>query len=107
MTESDHDVHAETKMTVHELDLAALAQPIADWLSSTSPDGAAVTVSDLHAPQGGGMSSVTLLFDADSEPLVARMPPEDTSFPVFPSYDIVQQFEVMKLVAEQDRKSVV
>ncbi len=100
MTASDHDVHAETKMTVHERDFATLAAPIADWLSASSPDGAPVEISDLHAPQGGGMSSVTLLFDASSRALVARMPPEDTSFPVFPSYDIVQQFEVMKLVAE-------
>lgn len=100
MTAAEHDVHAETKMTVHELDFATLADPIAGWLQSSSPGSEPVTVSDLHAPQGGGMSSVTLLFHADSRPLVARMPPEDTSFPVFPSYDIVQQFEIMRLVAE-------
>lgn len=105
MTAADHDVHAETKMTVHERDFATLAGPIAAWLEGNAPVDGPVTVSDLHAPQGAGMSSVTLLFDATSvdqqvRPLVARMPPEDTSFPVFPSYDIVQQFEVMRLVAE-------
>ena len=69
-------------------------------LEATSPDDGAMTISDIHAPHGGGMSSVTLLFDANAEHLVARMAPDDTSFPVFPSYDIAQQFEVMRLVAE-------
>ncbi len=105
MTASEHDVHAETKMTVHERDFATLAKPIADWLQSESSADGPVTVSDLHAPSGGGMSSVTLLFDAatggqNARPLVARMAPEDTAYPVFPSYNIVQQFEIMKLVAE-------
>src|SRR4051812_29329252 len=100
MPDAEHDVHAETKMTVHERDIAALAAPIEGWLETISPAGGPVTISDLHAPQGAGMSSVTLLFDASSRPLVARLPPDDTSFPVFPSYDIVQQFEVMELVAK-------
>ena len=100
MPEAEHDVHAETKMTVHERDVEALAGPIAGWLETVLPAGDSVTISDLHAPQGAGMSSVTLLFDADGQSLAARMPPDDTSFPVFPSYDIVQQFEVMTLVAE-------
>lgn len=99
MTTADRDVHAELEMTVHERDLDALAAPLARWLSSTT--GHPVEeISDLHAPQGAGMSSVTLLFTADSRPLVARMPPEATSFPVFPSYDVPQQLEVMRLVAE-------
>lgn len=101
MAAADHDVHAETKMTTHERDVATLAGPIAVWLETVLPAaGGPVTISDLHAPTGAGMSSVTLLFSANSRPLVARMPPDDTSFPVFPSYDIVQQFEVMALVAE-------
>ncbi len=101
MTAAEHDVHAETKMTVHERDVEALAVPIAGWLETVLPsvDGP-VTITDLHAPQGAGMSSVTLLFEAIGKPLVVRLPPDDTSFPVFPSYDIVQQFEVMALVAE-------
>ncbi len=102
---TEHDVHAETKMTVHEQDFATLAGPVAEWLESESPADGPVTISDLHAPSGGGMSSVTLLFDAasrdeEARPLVARMAPEDTAYPVFPSYNIVQQFEIMKLVAE-------
>lgn len=100
MPHADHDVHAETKMTVHERDPAALAGSIARWLETLPGASSPVTISDLHAPQGAGMSSVTLLFDANSRPLVARLPPDDTSFPVFPSYDIAQQFEVMALVAE-------
>ncbi len=100
MPEADHDVHAATKMTTHGRDFAALAGPIAAWLDAAAPGSGATTISNLHAPEGGGMSSVTLLFDANSRPLVARMPPDDTSYPVFPSYDIAQQFEVMALVAE-------
>jgi aminoglycoside phosphotransferase (APT) family kinase protein len=100
MPDAEHDVHAETKMTVHERDIEALGDPIGRWLETLPGASGSVAVSDLHAPQGAGMSSVTLLFDANSRPFVARLPPEDTSFPVFPSYDIVQQFEVMALVAE-------
>ena len=100
MPDAEHDVHAETKMTVHERDIDALAAPIAEWLGTLQLAAGPVTISNLHAPQGAGMSSVTLLFDAGTRPLVARLPPDDTSFPVFPSYDIVQQFEVMALVAE-------
>ncbi|MEO6472438.1 MAG: phosphotransferase family protein [Aeromicrobium sp.] len=100
MPSADHDVHAETKMTTHERDPAALAGSIAIWLETVSPAAGPVTISDLHAPTGAGMSSVTLLFNANSRSLAVRMPPDDKSFPVFPSYDIVQQFEVMSLVAE-------
>lgn len=97
---AEHDVHAETKMTTHQRDVAALAGPIASWLEATLPAEGPITITGIHTPEGAGMSSVTLLFEANGRPLVARLPPDDSSFPVFPSYDIVQQFEVMALVAE-------
>jgi len=69
-------------------------------------DGA-VRVTDVQAPESGGMSSVTLLFTAtwstggvpQSKRLVARLPPDQTSFPVFPRYDLAQQMGIMRTVA--------
>ena len=105
MTTSDRDVHAELEMKVHERDLDSLVGPLSAWLSEEG-SGDEVAVQNLHAPLGAGLSSVTLLFDAADQALVMRMPPEDTSFPVFPSYDIPQQFELMKLVAEHSNVPV-
>ncbi|MEI4896514.1 hypothetical protein Q8G71_35050, partial [Klebsiella pneumoniae] len=53
------------------------------------------------------MSSETLLFGATwregngtrSEPLVARVAPDASAVPVFRSYDMDRQFQVMRLVA--------
>ena len=70
----------EAKLTTHTRDSAALAEQIAEWLSAKW--GRPVQVSDVHAPTGSGMSSVTILFNADSpghEPrrLVARLAPDE------------------------------
>ncbi|KAA1395915.1 hypothetical protein [Aeromicrobium ginsengisoli] len=60
MPDAEHDVHAETKMTVHERDIDALAAPIAEWLGTLQLTDVPVTISDLHAPQGAGMSRTRL-----------------------------------------------
>jgi aminoglycoside phosphotransferase (APT) family kinase protein len=65
--------------------------------------GHTVPVSEVTRPAGQGLSSVTLLLDADLPggrvPLVARMPPDDDAFPVFPHYDLRRQYEVIAAVA--------
>jgi aminoglycoside phosphotransferase (APT) family kinase protein len=62
-----------------------------------------VRVDDVHAPTGAGMSSVTILlraeWDGESRDLVVRLAPEESSFPVFPSYDFRRQYDVMAAVA--------
>lgn len=93
----------ETKMTTHSRDNAALATRIARWLGSEW--GTTVTADDVHAPEGSGMSSVTILFtavrsDGDPRRLVARLAPDDDSYPVFPDYDLARQCAVMEAVAD-------
>ena len=70
------------------------------WLATRLPDGAAPSVPSLAVPETNGMSSETLLFDAEwrngSGPrrraLVARLAPEPSAVPVFPRYDLDRQF---------------
>lgn len=78
------------------------------WLAGRLPAGAEPSVPTLSIPAGSGMSSETLLFDAEwSEagrrrrmPLVARLAPDASDVPVFPSYDLATQFRLLRLVAE-------
>ncbi|MDP3894796.1 phosphotransferase family protein [Nocardioides sp.] len=105
----DHpDVTVETKLTTHQRDLADLAERLGPWLSEHLASGSPVRLHDVHAPTGGGLSSVTILMRAtwgspgegeQSRDLVVRMAPEETSFPVFPVYDLRRQYDVMATVA--------
>src|SRR5687768_13240695 len=97
----DQDPAAQMSLTVSERDLDELAGKLARWL--TDKVGVEVTVSDLSKPSSGGMSSTTILFDAEwpadggteRGSFVIRMAPEDSSFPVFESYDLAMQYQVM------------
>jgi len=106
----DRDVLQKTDLRTNSLDPLALTERIADWLVDIiGPDDTdgPVTISDLQTPEAGGMSSVTLLFTASwpssgvdySERLVARLPPDESSYPVFPHYDLGLQMAVMRAVA--------
>ncbi len=76
------------------------------WLAGVLPAGAAPEVSEVHAPSGTGLSSETLLFDAHwreggaehGGSFVARMSPDMTRYPVFPSYDLELQWRCLELV---------
>ncbi|MDQ3147408.1 MAG: phosphotransferase family protein [Actinomycetota bacterium] len=78
------------------------------WMTARLSPGARPEVSALAAPEGNGMSSETLLFEAAwyeegtqrTESLVARVAPDVTAMPVFPVYDLDLQFRVIKLVGE-------
>ncbi len=73
------------------------------WLRSVTGDDEA-TVGDVTSPESNGMSSESLLFDATvhgrPERLVARVAPDMSDVPVFPTYDLELQYRVMGLVAE-------
>lgn len=85
-----------------------LRSDLEHWLGlAVGPDrGAAVT--ELHASSANGMSSDTILFDARwngddgavTERLVARIAPSGDDVPVFPSYDLTQQYLTIRRVAE-------
>lgn len=93
---------APYEMTVSNRDAEVTRARLQTWLAARQP-GAVIT--DLHRPEGNGMSSETLLFDATwdgvSHALVARVEPAVEDVPVFMTYDLPMQFRVMQLVAER------
>ncbi|MFD4457520.1 phosphotransferase family protein [Nocardia sp. NPDC058480] len=103
----DPDHTAQHSLTVTERDLDELAEQLSQWLSGKVGADTPAKVTDLSKPTTGGMSSTTILFDAEwsvggvveSGSFVARMAPEDGSFPVFQSYDLPLQHQVMTGVA--------
>src|SRR4051794_4062906 len=78
------------------------------WLSGLLPAGAEPKIPELEATSANGMSSETVLFTAAwtegdrgrEEQLVARIAPDPSDVPVFPTYDLERQFEVLRLVGE-------
>lgn len=90
-------------------DPEALRLRLEAWLAGQLPPGAAPAVPNVQATSANGMSSDTVLFRADwteggggrSERLVARIAPDGADVPVFPSYDLARQFDVIRLVGER------
>jgi len=97
------------KMTVSERSIPVLTTALQEWLSGRLAPARPV-VSHVVMPDTGGLSSTSVLFQA-SWPgegaaiaghrgrYVARMAPEPGALPVFPSYDLPLQFEVISRVA--------
>ncbi|MGD0880473.1 MAG: phosphotransferase family protein [Acidimicrobiales bacterium] len=77
------------------------------WLRVTLPEGNDAEVIELTSPASNGMSSETLLVTARwcedtgtvERRLVARVEPPATDYPVFTTYDLDMQFQVMRLVS--------
>lgn len=96
------------RITTSTRDPQELGRRIERWLASVLPAGAEPSVSEVVTPEGNGMSSETVLFSARWSDrgevrlrrCVARIEPEMDKVPVFPSYDLAMQFDVMSLVAE-------
>ena len=94
-----------TKMTTTVTDLVDLRARLTAWLSAKT--GGPAEIAELSRPGASGMSSITILFDATwtedgvqvHADLVARLPPDTTAFPVFPSYDLRRQYDVIAAVA--------
>jgi aminoglycoside phosphotransferase (APT) family kinase protein len=78
------------------------------WLAGRLPAGASPTVPTLASPHATGMSSETLMFTvswqedgaARSADLVARVAPDPADMPLLPSYDLDQQFRVLRAVTD-------
>jgi aminoglycoside phosphotransferase (APT) family kinase protein len=101
---ADRSHSEKIKMTVSERSIGALTTALQDWLAERSPGPGRPTVSGVHMPGNGGLSSTSVLFEAFWGPerrgaYVARMAPEASAVPVFPSYDLPAQFEVISAVA--------
>ncbi len=86
-------------------DVEGTRQKLADWFSRRN--GHPVQIPELTIPEGNGMSNVTLLFDIEWEeggssrrqPCVGRLQPE-VERPVFPSYALSPQYQVMAALKE-------
>ncbi len=97
----------QIKMTVSERDAGSLAAALRTWLSGRL--GTAPEISNVRMPQAGGLSSTSVLFEAQwtvagkqsSGAYVARMAPESSAVPVFPRYDLPGQFELISQVADR------
>jgi aminoglycoside phosphotransferase (APT) family kinase protein len=97
-----------TDMQRSSRDPQQLRPRLESWLAGLLPDGAEPEVPELEATSANGMSSETVLFTAAwtedgrsrDERLVARIAPDPADVPVFPTYDLERQFEVIRLVGE-------
>jgi aminoglycoside phosphotransferase (APT) family kinase protein len=83
---------------------------LAAWLATQLPDGADPRVTLHSGIDANGMSSETLVFDADwtdgdggprHGEYVARVAPSGTEFPVFRDYALQDQYDVMRIVGER------
>jgi len=96
------------KLTTTSRDASETRASLQGWLRARLGPDADAEITDFVVPEGNGMSSETILFDADwnedgerrSHRLVMRLAPAADSFPVFPRYDLTQQFETIRLIAE-------
>src|SRR4051794_27637241 len=90
-------------------DPETLRAALETWLTTVLGPDATPRVSDVHGTEANGMSSDTVLFSATwhdrdgathDEQLVARVAPDAADVPVYPTYDMQAQFDVVRLVGE-------
>lgn len=88
-------------------DLGRTRADLTAWLAGKLPAGSAPEVTELIAPPTG-QSSEILLFTAEWHDsgvhrvrrLVARVAPQQADLPIFPSYQMEREFQVIRLVGE-------
>jgi aminoglycoside phosphotransferase (APT) family kinase protein len=109
MPAGDDDMAAQFAIpTPWRREVSDLRGRFVNWFAHVLPPGAQPQVSDVTTPEGTGMSSETMLVDVtwteDGQPregrFVARLAPDESSYPVFPSYDLEMQGRCMTLVAQ-------
>jgi aminoglycoside phosphotransferase (APT) family kinase protein len=107
MPADDRSPDERVTLTVSERGIGALTASLQAWLADRLSEPAGLTVSGVRLPSHGGMSSTSVLFEASwadagteqHQAYVARLAPEASAVPVFPSYDLPAQFEVISQVA--------
>ena len=91
------------QMRTSTRDLEELRERATAWLRGRVGEDA--SVSEMSRPSENGMSSETLFFTATwsegKKRCVARLAPAVEAVPVFPSYDLRAQFEIMRLAREK------
>ena len=89
-------------------DVSTIPTVLSQWLSTRMPDGGTPEITVESGTDSNGMSSETILLTGrwmeNGAPVeqkwVARVAPTAQDVPVFPTYRMDHQFEVMRLVAE-------
>src|SRR6201991_603749 len=90
-------------------DVSTLPGVMSSWLSTVMPGGVAPDITVESGVDSNGMSSETIIltarWDEDGqqreEKWVARVAPTEQDVPVFSSYRMDHQFDVIRLVGEQ------
>jgi aminoglycoside phosphotransferase (APT) family kinase protein len=106
-TPTDRTPGEKLKMTVSERSPEVLATALQTWLAGRL--GATPEISGVRVPESGGLSSTSVLFEAQwssggkqgAGSYVARMAPESSAVPVFPRYDLPGQFALIAQVAQR------
>jgi aminoglycoside phosphotransferase (APT) family kinase protein len=101
-------VEAIDRMQRSSRDTTTVPRLMSQWLSTVLPGGAAPEVTVESGVDSTGMSSETIILTArwqeDGRPvqqkLVARVAPTTEDVPVFPTYRLDHQFEVIRRVGE-------
>ncbi|HEY8545201.1 MAG TPA: phosphotransferase family protein [Acidimicrobiales bacterium] len=92
-------------LTLSRRDDDELAARLTAWLAGRDGVGDDVAVDAVDRPSTNGVSSETMLFDAswggERRRFAARLRPDPASFPIFPTYDLGRQVQVMRLVGER------
>lgn len=92
------EVAGSTEVRRSTRDYGELRRKLERWLADRAGQG--VDVVDLVVPDTNGMSSETVLLDADwgggRHRLVARLAPEPSAVPVFPDYDLERQARILR-----------
>jgi aminoglycoside phosphotransferase (APT) family kinase protein len=112
MSEVSAEAEAAAKRSSRNLE--TLRPRLESWLAKQLPSGSVPRIARVESPKGSGMSSETLLFDASwteagalhRGAFVARLAPDPADLPVFPAYDLAQQFRLLRLLRERSRVPV-
>lgn len=99
---------ADMRMQRSSRDPATLPTRLADWLTTVLPPGADPTVTVHSGVDANGMSSETIILDVDwvedgesrHGEYVARVAPAAEDLPVFPHYELQDQYDAIRLVGE-------
>jgi len=100
---------SDLKMQRSSRDATRVPTQLAAWLATLLPDGADPHVVLHSGIDANGMSSETLVLDVTwteggqerRGEYVARVAPSAADFPVFPTYELQDQYDAMRIVAER------
>jgi aminoglycoside phosphotransferase (APT) family kinase protein len=89
-------------------DYGRLRAELERWLAGQLPGDASPAITEFSEPPSVGQSSETLIFEAEwqdggtsqTRKLVARVAPQPVDLPLFPSYNLTREYQVMQAVRE-------